>query len=128
MKGSEKNGSELKKITVKSKKYPGKLEFNQLYAVINEDNDIRINGSVDVTSGISSNIRTVSVYANLCNKENEILYVLNSYFTTNVKDNNYFSFSISCLDVSRFIDLTEFSYAELYVLINKDDDGGSTHE
>ena len=114
----------MKKVEMKHKEYPGILEFNQLHTSINEENDIRINGSVDISEGIPSNIRNVRIFANLCNKEDKILYVLNEYNKVNVRDNNYFSFSISCCDISRFIDIMELDHIELYAMFNKEEDRG----
>ncbi len=118
----------MKKVEMRHKEYPGVLEFNQLYTAINDDNDILINGAVEISSDIPADIRDISVNANLCNKKNEILYVINEYDKVNVRDNDYFSFSISCCDISRLIDVSELSHVEIYVIFSRDEKRGETDE
>lgn len=95
------------------------LEINQLYGNINEDSDIHINGAITVVEKDNDTYRNVRVYANLCNEEGAILYVLNSYKNFMLKGNVYFSFSVYCSMVNRFFDVNELSYAEIYVVFNE---------
>ena len=108
----------MKKIPVRSKEYKDVLEIKQLYSALNEHNDIYVNGSVNVLAGIPENIKKIRPVANACDQEGNILYVLDSFDNLNVKDNTYYSFSIDYVDISRYIDIEQLSYIEVYVVFD----------
>ena len=108
----------MKRIPVRSKEYKDFLEIKQLYSALNEHNDIYVNGSINVLKGMPKDIKKVRPVANVCDEEGNILYVLDSFDNLNVKDNTYYSFSIDYVDISRYLDLEELSYVELYVVFD----------
>ncbi len=96
------------------------VEVNQLYASLNEEDDIHINGSVsNVGKGLKGNL--LEIKANLCAENGEILYVLNTYSTMKFDLVRYDSFSMYCSSVSRFFDMDELHHVELYPRVKKED-------
>ena len=66
-------------------------------------------------------IRRIRVYANICNKEGAILYILNDWKNYTVSEGMYYSFSIYCSSIDRYINIDELEYVELYLGINEKD-------
>lgn len=97
------------------------IQISQTYGVINEDTDVHVNGAVAVIGKDLGDYKKIKVYANLCNKEGEILYILNGWKNHKLEENGYFSFSMYCSTVNRFFGIEEFSYAEIYVVFNEKD-------
>ena len=97
----------------------GAFKIDQLYCVINEDYDIHINGSIEMIGKDYGNIENVKVYANLCNIDGAILYVLNGWKNYSVGEGIYNSFSLYCSNVDRFFDIEEHEYVELYLSFNE---------
>lgn len=97
------------------------FELDQLYGVLNEEYDIHVNGSIKMNEQDYGNIKKVKVYANLCNKDGEILYVLNNYYNYSVYPGNYKSFSMYCSTIGRFFEADELDYVELYLSFNEKD-------
>ena len=67
------------------------------------------------------NIERVKVYANLCNKDGAILYVLNGWRNYSVSEGKYNSFSMYCSTIGRFFNPSELEYVELYLSFNEKD-------
>jgi len=97
------------------------IRISQTYGVLNEDSDIHVNGAVTVIGENLGDYKKINVYANLCNKDGEILYILNGWKNHELGKNRYFSFSMYCSAVNRFFDIEEFSYAEIYMIFNEND-------
>ena len=68
----------MKKLDIKSKEYKGLVKFDQLYAVINDEDELRVNGSVTV-SDKSENLGYCKIYVNICRSDGAILFVLKDY-------------------------------------------------
>lgn len=112
----------MKRVNVHCREGTSKLfNIGQLYGVLNKDYDIHINGSIEMTCKDYGNLKKVKVYANLCNAEGEILYVLNSWKNYQVKEDSYYSFSLYCSTVDRFFDPAELEYVEIYLSFNEKD-------
>ncbi len=96
-------------------------KIGQLYGVLTEDNDIHVNGSVEMIGSDYGNVKRIKVYANLCNKDGEILYVLNGWKNYPVSKGAYNSFSLYCSTIGRFFNPDELDYVELYLTFNEKD-------
>lgn len=104
-------------IEVKCRENHSKMiEFNQMYASINDNNDVSVNGAVAVI-GNAELFEVLQVYANVCNKDGAILYVLNAYKDFPLKGNDYFSFTASCSGIDRYLDIKDISFVEPYVVL-----------
>lgn len=101
--------------------YEKLYQIDQLYVAINEDYDIHINGSIQMIGMKTEDVKKVKVYANLCNQEGKILYVLNNWKNYPVKEEAYNSFSLYCSTISRFFNPEELSYVEIYLSFNERD-------
>ena len=95
------------------------FKIDQLYGVLSEDNDIHVNGSIEMVGNNYENIKRVRVYVNLCDKEGAILYVLNGWKNYPAVSGTYYSFSLYCSTIDRFFDVDELDYAELYLSFNE---------
>lgn len=114
--------NKMKKVDVHCRKDISDLfKINQLYCVLNDDFDIRVNGSIEMVGKSYGNIKNVKIYANLCNKDGQILYVLNGWKNYPVNEGDYNSFSLYCSTVGRFFDPSELNYVELYLSFNEND-------
>jgi hypothetical protein len=112
----------MKKIKVRCREgIPDSFMIDQMYGVLTEDNDIHVNGSVEMVGTDYGNIKRIKVYANLCNKDGAILYVLNGWKNFPVSKGAYNSFSLYCSTVGRFFDPEELDYVELYLTFNEKD-------
>lgn len=112
----------MKKIKVCCRERISELfKIDQLYSVLTEDNDIHVNGSVEIIGSNYGNIKKIKVYANLCNKYGAILYVLNGWKNYPVSKGTYNSFSLYCSTIDRFFDPDELDYVELYLSFNEKD-------
>lgn len=117
---SKNKTNKLKRVEVRCRDGISDLfKIDQLYGVMNEDYDIHVNGSINMPEKDYGNIKRVRVYANICNKEGEILYILNNWTNYPVEVGNYRSFSLYCSAVGRFFDVEEIEYAELYLSYNE---------
>ena len=108
----------MRNIKIISKDYPDILKIDQTYASINGD-DIIINGAVKISSEKPLDLKKAKVYSNLCKENGEILFVLNSFCNMDIQYNTYYSFSMTCSDISRFIDIKDLAFIEIYVVFNK---------
>lgn len=97
------------------------FKIDQMYGVLTKNNDIRVNGSVEMVGTDYGNIRRIKVYGNMCNKKGEILYVLNGWKNFPVSKGAYNSFSLNCCAIGRFFDPEELDYVELYLAFNEKD-------
>ena len=95
------------------------FKLDQLYGVVNEDFDIHVNGSIEMIDKEYPNLERVKVYANLCNKDGLILYILNNWNNYQINAGDYHSFSLYCSTVGRFFDSSELEYVELYLSFNE---------
>ncbi len=112
----------MKRVTIRCREgIPEMFKIDQLYGVLNADNDIHVNGSVEMRETDFGNIKKIKVYANLCNKDGAILYVLNGWRNYSVKDGTYHSFSLYCSTLGRFFNPAELAYVELYLGYNEKD-------
>ncbi len=110
----------MKKINVRCRdEIPHCFKIDQLYGVLNKDNDIHINGSLVMDGNEYGNVKRVKIYANLCNKEGAILNVINGWKNYTVADGKYISFSLYCSAIGRFFDIEDLDYVELYLSINE---------
>lgn len=112
--------NKMKKVDVHCRQ--GLSEFfkiSQLYGVLNEEYDIHVNGSIEMIGKAYENIKKVKIYANLCNKDGAILYVLHDWENYLVSEGLYHSFSLFCCAVDRFFDPSELEYVELYLSFNE---------
>lgn len=110
----------MKKIKVRCRE--GISEFfkiDQMYGVLTKDNDIHVNGSVEVVGSDHENIKSIKVHANLCNRDGAILYVLNGWKNYLLGNGMYNSFSLYCSTIERFFDPAELDYVELYLTFNE---------
>ena len=88
----------MKKIKVCCRERISELfKIDQLYSVLTEDNDIHVNGSVEIIGSNYGNIKKIKVYANLCNKYGAILYVLNGWKNYPVSKGTYNSFVVGVI-------------------------------
>lgn len=78
-----------------------------------------MNGAISIVGKYFEKYKQVKVYANLCNEEGEILYILNCWKNYNIEVNGYFSFSMQCSTVDRFFNIEELVYAEIYVVFDE---------
>lgn len=116
------NTYKMKRVNVHCRKgIPILFYINQLYAVLNKDYDIHVNGSIEMTGKDYGNLKTVKVYANLCNADGAILYILNSWKNYQVIEDAYYSFSLYCSTVDRFFVPDELEYVEIYLSFNERD-------
>lgn len=114
--------NKMKKIEVCCREGISELfKIDQLYSVLTKDNDIHVNGSVEMIGSDYGNIKRIKVYANLCNKDGAILYVLNGWKNYSVSKGTYISFSLYCSTIGRFFNPDELDYAELYLSYNEKD-------
>lgn len=112
----------MKKINVRCRDKISELfKIDQLYSVLTDDNDIHVNGSVEMIGSDYGKIKRIKVYANLCNKDGAILYVLNGWKNYPVSKGIYNSFSLYCSTIGRFFDPDELDYVELYLSFNEKD-------
>lgn len=115
-------GSKMQKVDVRYRDEPlGLIKIDQLYCVLNGDYDIHVNGSVEMIAKDYGNLKNVKVYANLCNKDGAILYVLNGWKNYPISTGRYNSFSLYCSTVCRFFDPSELEYVEIYLSFNEED-------
>lgn len=94
------------------------VEVNQLYWEINKDNDFQLNGSVS-SDGRKLEGYSLDLRANLCNEEGGIMFVDRSYCEISFELIKYAAFSMSCSDVSRFVDMDKLHHIELYPRVRK---------
>lgn len=113
--------NKMKRVEVRCRKIPELFKIDQLYGVLNEDYDIHVNGSIEMPGKDYGNLKKVKVYANLCNKDGAILYILNGWKNYQVCEGAYNSFSMYCSTVGRFFDPRELEYVEVYLSFNEKD-------
>ena len=114
--------NKIKKVKIRCRE--GISEFfkiDQLYGVLTEDNDIHVNGSIEMVGSDYGNIKRLKVYANLCNRDGAILHVLNRWKNYPVNKGIYNSFSLYCSTVGRYFDPDELEYVKLYLSLNEKD-------
>lgn len=109
----------MKKVTVKCREIDDLLVIGQLYGTVNEENDIHVNGSVTITGNEYNGYGSVKMYVNLCNEDGVILYVISIYTNFKLMQNGYYSFSAYCADITRFVDMKELAYAEVYPIYDE---------
>ena len=113
--------NKIKQIEVRCRDGISELfKIGQLYSALNEDYDIHVNGSIEMIGKDYGNIKRVRVYANLCNRDGAILYVLNGWKNYPVREGGYNSFSLYCSTIGRFFDPDELKYIELYLNFNEE--------
>lgn len=122
-KGIKANGeNRMKSIEICCRKgFSEGFQIAQLYAVLNKDYDIHVHGSIQMTGMEYGSKRRVKVYANLCNKQGAILYVLQCWKNYPIRSGNYFSFSLYCSTVNRFFNPADLDYVEIYLSFNERD-------
>ena len=114
--------NKMKQVEVRVREGISELfKIDQLYSVINKDFDIHVNGSIEMVGKEYPNLKRVKVYANLCNKDGSILYILNDWKNYPINVGDYHSFSLYCSSVGRFFDPSELEYVELYLSYNEKD-------
>ncbi|MBQ4284452.1 MAG: hypothetical protein IJB96_11065 [Lachnospira sp.] len=89
------------------------MSIGQLHLSINQDNDIKLNGSLVLVSRAEAD-KVYNIKVNLCNADGEILYILRGYDNITFSFMRYRTFTVGCLDVSRFINLYELDHVEIY--------------
>lgn len=109
------------KVEIKKRKIAKFLKVSQVYGVINEENNIRVNGSVLVNGDEFDGHEHVKIYANLCNEEGAILYVIHSQKNYKLYDDAYYSFSMRVKNFSRYFDIKELRYVEIYAVFDETD-------
>lgn len=92
------------------------INLGQLCSYLNAENDIYINGSV-VLEGEWPKECVVTIKANLCDKDGNILYIVRDFNSINFKMLEYVTFSIYCANIDRFFDVEKLHYVELYPYI-----------
>ena len=112
--------TKMKKIDVKVRGVYEGIDIGQLYAVINGDNDIHVNGSITVKKEATDK-QNIRIYANLLDKDEHILYVLSSYRSISLKKGSYKSFSMYCAKIERFLPMDELDCIEIYGVYNEKD-------
>ena len=113
--GGKERKIDMKNIEVKIAK--GQiLAFAQLYGSKNSENDIFVNGAISFAKDLRE-LRKFRVFANLCNEQGEILHILSTYkaFST---INSYYSFSLYCADISRYLEVDKLAYVEVYAVLD----------
>lgn len=119
---SKNKTNKMKKVKIRCREgIPEFFKIDQLYGVLTEDKDIHVNGSIEVLGKDYGNIKRIKVYANLCNKDGEILYVLDGWKKYPVREGIYNSFSLYCSTIGRFCETDELDYVELYLSYNEKD-------
>jgi hypothetical protein len=114
--------NKMKKVEVRCREGISELfKIDQLYCVLNGDYDIHVNGSIEMTGKGYGNLKKVKVYANLCNEDGAILYILNCWKNYPISEGFYNSFSLYCSTIGRFFDPSELEYVELYLSFNEKD-------
>lgn len=89
--------------------------FDQLYANINDNDDIHINGSISTKERENSYRGKIRIYANLCNSDGKILYIFEAYRNFDISMDDYCSFSMYASSLSRFVEMDKTAYVELYI-------------
>lgn len=96
------------------------LAFAQLHSSKTNDNDIFINGAVSFGDNIRGT-KKFRIYANLCNENDEILHILSTYKTFSTA-NDYYSFSMYCADISRYLEIEKLAYVQVYAILDDEND------
>lgn len=109
----------MKKIEVRCRKNEI-LKFDQLYATMDEEYDVHINGSIIVATKDLKEYKTAKVYSNLCSGEGAILHVIENYKNYQLYEDSYYSYSMFGRDMSRFFDIDELAYIEVYATFNEE--------
>ena len=104
----------MRKIEAKSRETLPVLTMGQLYACINDEKDILVNGSITITDKEKEDVKSVTMHANICDKDGKILYVLDDCRNFKIMLNAYYSFSLYLADSSRFLNVEDLAYVELY--------------
>lgn len=112
----------MKKVEVRCRETMDFLKIGQLYSIMDDDCDIHINGSLTIENEEFGELKTVKVYANLCNEAGEILYLLRAYSDFSLTTNVYYSFSVYCADLSRFFRVDELAYVEIYTVFDEEEE------
>lgn len=97
------------------------FKVSQLYADINDEKDIHVNGSVSLIGDVGK-ITSIKIMANLCDAKGAILMNMNSYKSHKTEVSEYFVFNLYCADVSRYFDVNELEHIELYAEYNTETD------
>lgn len=88
------------------------VAVGQITASLNDELDLNMHGSLSVIEGTSPKDDCFNLKAAACNENGGILYVHNEYNISLVWGYNTFSFY--CADVSRFYQVKELAYIELF--------------
>ena len=94
------------------------VTIGQLHHHINKDHDFMLCGSVSTDKNEIDGFM-LDLRVNLCNEKGEILFVNRSYSEVSFDKVKYDAFSISCSDISRFLDINELHHIEIYPHVRK---------
>lgn len=90
------------------------MQLGQLHFQISGRDELRIHGSVTLEDGKIPSDMFLRVKANICDKNGNILHILEDHSKILFECTSYNTFSLYCYDISRYINLKEVEYIELY--------------
>lgn len=93
-----------------------KVAIKNISFIINENNDIRVQGNVEEMEGYEPKGKLI-IKADLCDLAGRTLYVLREYGEIKLHLSGYDSFKLSCCAVERFVDLERFCKIRVYPTI-----------
>ena len=90
--------------------------IDRVSCFIGKDKDIYVHGSI---SWETMGKHYVEVKAALCNSKGQILYELKDYSDIALNICGYNTFSMFCHEVSRFLDIGQLAYVEVFPCIKE---------
>ena len=113
----------MNKVEIRSREeWKDIFKIDQLHCVMNSDFDIHVNGSFSVENKEElTQYKNAQVYGNICNSEGEVLHVCgDGYKNHPILPGAYYSFNLYCREVTRFFDMEELAYVEVYLTVNEE--------
>ena len=103
----------MKEFKVECRMKENHLDFGQLYAIVNDEGYVYVNGSVTVTDQEKVDFAYCTVNANICREDGAILQKLSCTEKFRLVPECYFSFSLS--RYKRFENPEDVAYVEVYL-------------
>lgn len=96
------------------------VKIGQLSCTFNEEGDIHLCGTVKSEQCLDDYL--LQIKANICNEENNVLYVLSTFEGISFEYTKFDGFTIFCTQLNRFMDVSRMSYVEIYPKLKKKND------
>ena len=90
------------------------VAIDRVSCYLSKDKDIHVHGSISWETAQES---FVGVKASLCNAKGQILYELKDYSDIALDICGYNTFSMYCGNVSRFLEINQLTYIEVFPCI-----------